>query len=73
MFIFQITFCRSVSGTKILLELEKGCAGWDILVLTALQQLLAPPLCCLSLGLAASAPPVSGRRLACPSVTGSPR
>ena len=33
MFIFQITFCRSVSGTKILLELEKGCAGWDILVL----------------------------------------
>ena len=34
MFIFQITFCRSVSGTKILFELEKGCAGWDILVLS---------------------------------------
>ena len=33
MFIFQITFCGSVSGTKIFFELEKGCTGWDILIL----------------------------------------
>lgn len=33
MFIFQVTFCGSASGTEIFFELEKGCAGWDILIL----------------------------------------
>lgn len=44
MFIFQITFCRSVSGIKILFELEKGCAGWDILVLNCPPAAAGPHL-----------------------------